>query len=167
MNRIEKALSERIFLISVDGDNESMKFKLKAQSGNVYEQCLDHETFTCTCPDFEKRHTFCKHLLFLICRVALQMDIGLKLSTNKKNWTSTRFQACCKAWEHRLKHRLSNSGSVGGIGDTCVICFEDMTETDQLTHCRTSCKNRFHQECPNLTPDEVYYGLPHPFAEAA
>jgi len=28
-------------------------------------------------------------------------------------------------------------------------------------------KERFHQALDNLTPDEVYYGLPHPFAEAA
>ena len=28
-------------------------------------------------------------------------------------------------------------------------------------------KDRFHQSLDNLTPDEVYYGLPHPFAEAA
>jgi len=28
-------------------------------------------------------------------------------------------------------------------------------------------KDRFHQSLDNLTPDEVYYDLPHPFAEAA
>jgi transposase InsO family protein len=28
-------------------------------------------------------------------------------------------------------------------------------------------QERFHQALDNLTPDEVYYGLPHPFAEAA
>jgi putative transposase len=28
-------------------------------------------------------------------------------------------------------------------------------------------QERFHQSLDNLTPDEVYYGLPHPFAEAA
>jgi len=28
-------------------------------------------------------------------------------------------------------------------------------------------RDRFHQSLDNLTPDEVYYGLPHPFAEAA
>jgi putative transposase len=28
-------------------------------------------------------------------------------------------------------------------------------------------RERFHQTLDNLTPDEVYYGLPHPFAEAA
>jgi putative transposase len=28
-------------------------------------------------------------------------------------------------------------------------------------------RDRFHQSLDNLTPDEVYYHLPHPFAEAA
>jgi putative transposase len=28
-------------------------------------------------------------------------------------------------------------------------------------------RDRFHQSLDNLTPDEVYYGLSHPFAEAA
>jgi transposase InsO family protein len=28
-------------------------------------------------------------------------------------------------------------------------------------------QERSHQAFDNLTPDEVYYGLPHPFAEAA
>ncbi|MGD2272011.1 MAG: hypothetical protein PVI06_16535 [Desulfobacterales bacterium] len=28
-------------------------------------------------------------------------------------------------------------------------------------------QERFHQALDNLTPDEVYYNLPHPFAEAA
>jgi putative transposase len=28
-------------------------------------------------------------------------------------------------------------------------------------------QERFHQALDNLTPDEVYYDLPHPIAEAA
>jgi putative transposase len=28
-------------------------------------------------------------------------------------------------------------------------------------------QKRFHQALDNLTPDEVYYDLPHPIAEAA
>ena len=28
-------------------------------------------------------------------------------------------------------------------------------------------RERSHQALDNMTPDEVYYGLPHPFAEAA
>lgn len=28
-------------------------------------------------------------------------------------------------------------------------------------------RDRFHQALDNMTPDEVYHGLPHPFSEAA
>lgn len=152
MLRLQKSLSEKIYLLSANqiADDE-WKFTVRGQSNNVYEQILKPESFHCSCPDHFKRKTFCKHLLFLVGRVAMQMELASKVNTNKANWKETSFQACVSSWINRLKNRISVEKKIEPFtGGDCPICFEEMKETEEITKCVTTCKNNFHKECIKL-----------------
>lgn len=86
---------------------EEWGFKVRGRTNNVYEQKLSSTGFSCSCPDHKSRATFCKHLLFLVARVAMQMELANKLQQNKANWKETAFTACVTAWVNRLKNRLT------------------------------------------------------------
>jgi Mg-chelatase subunit ChlD len=149
MLRLKKSLSEKIYLLSANQvSNEEWNFKLRGQSGNTYEQVLSPTTFSCSCPDHKSRATFCKHLLFLVARVAVQMELAAKLQQNKANWKSTAFDACVAAWINRLKnHTSAEKRVVEKVDGDCAICFEEMRDGDELVKCNLTCKNGFHKDC--------------------
>lgn len=150
MLRLRKSLSEKIYLLNANQvSNVEWTFKLRGQSNNTYEQVLSSTSFSCSCPDHKSRATFCKHLLFLVARVAVQMELASKLQQNKANWKTTAFDACVAAWINRLKnHTTMNSGSVvEKVDGDCAICFEEMKSSDELVKCNLTCKNVFHKDC--------------------
>lgn len=155
MLRLQKSLSEKIYLLSASqiAENE-WNFKVRGQSKNVYDQILKPDLFSCSCPDHKTRGSFCKHLLFLIARVATQMELASKIQSNKANWKETAFQACASSWINRLKNRINEAKEKivkpGVIGSDCPICFEEMKEDEELTQCVTTCKNYFHKGCIEL-----------------
>lgn len=148
--RIERALSERIYLLHAEQFPDKWEFRVRGQSSNVYEQELSSSTFSCSCPDYGKRHSFCKHLLYLICRIGVQMDIGMKVSTRSTNWNNERYQACSRSWYNRLSSRITESAPetthVREPEGDCPICFEALG-TDHLAECKTTCHNWFHKDC--------------------
>ena len=155
MLRLKRSLSERIYLLAAKQvSEEEWNFRVRGQSNNIYEQVLKPEEFSCSCPDHQKNNNFCKHLLFLIARVAMQMEVAGKISDNKKNWKTTAFEACSPAWLNRLKNRISGEKTkiteIKAIGSDCPICFEEMKSGDNLVECVTTCHNYFHRDCMNL-----------------
>jgi hypothetical protein len=151
MLKLQKALSEKIYLLSVNQVSQSeWKFSLRGQSNNVYEQNLKPDLFSCSCPDHQTRKTFCKHLLFLISRVAVQMDLAASVSHNKAKWTDTAFNACSQSWINRLKSHIKKEDkecNKAAIGSDCSICFEEMKQGETFVQCITTCKNYFHSDC--------------------
>ncbi len=157
MLRLTKSLSEKIYLLSANQISTSeWGFKVRGQSKNIYEQFLTKDKFSCSCPDHKTKSTFCKHLLFLVARVAIQMEIASSLSNDKTLWMSNPnyFNACSKSWINRLKSRISDKKpkpvDLTAIGNDCPVCFEEMKEGESLVKCITTCKNHFHKECINL-----------------
>jgi hypothetical protein len=157
MLRLTKSLSEKIYLLYANQISESQwDFKVRGQSKNIYQQTLTPSLFTCSCPDHKTKQTFCKHLLFLVARVAIQMNIASNLSNDKTLWSINYFNDCSKSWIERLKSRIAEnqtkpkSTDCSAIGNDCPVCFEEMKEGESLTRCITTCKNYFHSECINL-----------------
>ncbi len=154
MQRLTKSLSEKIYLLSANQVNDNQwDFRVKGQSKNIYEQILKPDSFYCSCPDHRTKHSFCKHLLFLISRVAVQINIACDVCTNKSNWKDTVYNLCSTSWIERLKERLNkvnNSTKSKAIGNDCSICFEEMVEGESFSQCVTTCKNYFHEGCINL-----------------
>ncbi len=155
MQRLTKSLSEKIYLLSANQINETQwNFRVKGQSKNIYEQSMKPDLFYCSCPDHRTKHSFCKHLLFLISRVAMQINTACDMCNDKTKWNDISFILCSSSWIERLKERLNNnstnSNKSKAIGNDCSICFEEMTEGETFVQCITTCKNYFHEGCINL-----------------
>lgn len=158
-----KSLRERIYLLSAIQESvDKWTFSVRGQSKNIYKQEITRTEYKCSCPDNKTRNSFCKHLLFLISRVAMQLDIANDISkittTNAINlWDSAKFDNCTKSWITRLQSRANANTSINtintnisAIGTDCCICFEVMSATDTLVQCETTCKNYFHDGCINM-----------------
>ena len=151
MLRLKKSLSEKIYLLSANQiSDQQWSFKVRGQSKNIYEQTLTPTSFVCSCPDHKTRSTFCKHLLFLVARVAIQMELASKIQQSKANWKESAFNACVTSWLNRLKNRISKEKVLEKVEGDCPICFEEMKEGEEFTKCSLTCKNTFHKECIKL-----------------
>ncbi len=155
MERFRKALSERIYLLSAyQCSTDNWKFYVRGQSDNVYRQEIFSNNIMCSCPDYNIRKTFCKHLLFLIARVSNSPDIAKKLCLNEIKWKNDIFEICANNWLNRLKGRLEDTqtecNNSEAIGNDCSICFEEMKTGETFSQCITTCKNYFHEGCLKL-----------------
>lgn len=151
--RLLKALSEKMNLLSVHQSELEWKFQVGSPSGKTYEQVLTPTTFSCSCPDHEGKKTFCKHLLFLVARVACQMELATRIS-NRPNttWKEAPYHACVASWANRLTHLIDASAVPRTIPEDkkghCTICYEELdAESQSLVSCTTTCHNWFHTEC--------------------
>ena len=148
-SRLIKALNEKMYLLSAiqKDDNNEWTFNVRAQSTNIYEQCLNETTYSCSCPDHQTKRTFCKHLLFLVVRVAKQFDLGAQLIQRPKStWKINTFQACAKSWTSCLSHLIKTSVVSEDIDNQCAICFDDLG-TENLVKCSQMCQKKYHKIC--------------------
>ncbi len=155
MDRFSKALNERIYLLSASQlSNEEWNFNIRGQSNKVYKQILTPNKFSCACPDHCLRKGFCKHLLFLFCRVSLNTTLAKELFLKNKEWDIETFTIINKSFIERLKHRIETNKpkeiTSNAIGSDCSICFEEMKNGEVFSQCLTTCKNYFHEDCINL-----------------
>ncbi len=154
MERLRKSLNERIYLLSANQISLiHWKFNVRGQSNRIYEQNLKPELYSCSCPDHTTKHTFCKHLLFLLVRVATQMDLAAIITENKKNWNSVVFEICAASWLDRLKNHINTpktQNTCKAIGSDCSVCFEEMKKDEKIVNCTTTCKNYFHDNCISM-----------------
>jgi hypothetical protein len=161
MQRLRKSLSEKISLLSAYQRDASWAFKVRGQSASVYQQELSASAFSCSCPDHQGKKAFCKHLLFLVARVALQFERAANLSDQTAAWNEETYAACVPSWVSRLAHLISPDEPVETSlpsdkpeGD-CPICFEELTEgkendataINNTIRCETTCHKWFHREC--------------------
>jgi hypothetical protein len=152
MERFRKALSERIYLLTAfQFRQDHWIFNVRGQSYNVYKQEIHPNHYNCSCPDYAIRKSFCKHLLFLISRVANNPDMAKNLCINTVKWDSNKFNMCVENWLNRLKGRLDNNhNNECSSNDDCSICFEEMKTGEIFSQCITTCKKYFHEACLKL-----------------
>jgi hypothetical protein len=159
--RYEKALSERIYLLTAfQFRQDHWIFNVRGQSNNVYRQEIFPNHYNCSCPDYAIRKSFCKHLLFLISRVANTPDMARNLCINSIKWDSNKFDTCVANWLNRLRGRLddnnhesssdTNNAFNNAVNNDCSICFEEMKNGEIFSQCITTCKNYFHESCLKL-----------------
>jgi hypothetical protein len=146
--RLIKALSEKIYLLSAVQNDTNWVFTVRGQTNNIYEQTLTSSTFSCSCPDHQSKQTSCKHLLFLVARVACQMELASTWCQRPKTtWNTSVYEACAASWKNRLSHLVSETIVSAKKEGSCSICFEDMNPTDTLVECKSTCHNWFHEDC--------------------
>lgn len=145
--RLIKSLSEKMCLLSAIHNDNKWSFKVRGTTNNIYEQQFCSNSYSCSCPDQQGKKSFCKHLLFLVVRVAKQFEIGNDLAQRPKTtWKDSVFLACSKSWIQCLSHLINPHSTVLPSDDICGICFEDIGTTN-LVECSSMCHKHYHSIC--------------------
>jgi hypothetical protein len=155
MQRYHRALNERIYLLSARENKNNLKFRIRGSSLNIYKQKLDKKEFYCSCPDHTTRDNFCKHLLFLIGKVAGQTTMAQNLCIYNNLWDEDHYKIVSEDLIERLKKRLNkdiekeicNDEQI--ILEDCPICFEKIDNNEKIYKCKNVCNNYFHYDCIN------------------
>ena len=74
MNRVDRALTQRILFVQVfteenDNKTKTWRFEVIGASGSTYFVELNSTQVTCTCPDYTTREQRCKHIYFILLKV--------------------------------------------------------------------------------------------------
>ena len=126
-------------------DKLNWDFCVEGTRGINYNVGFSEYGMNCTCPDFEGRSRNCKHMFFIIGRIAkLKLD---KFTTDEPNFNVFELypelsETLVKVLEKRLGCEETATLT---SDDDCCICFETMN-TKTLVGCH-SCQNAFHDTC--------------------
>jgi len=168
-DRRERAVTQRLYLLEENLKSDNlMIYTVMGSTGNVYEIQLnftyDEEEWECNCPDFARRQQKCKHIYFIQYKVLP----GFNGSATWAERAMGRYKKPCSviAPEMVLKEFSKITGSVESeentpttveeifgnkqrpyLGESCAICFDDMTAECKLVFCYESCGNSVHQDC--------------------
>lgn len=150
------------------------RFSVMGSTGNVYDTCIDNEV-TCNCPDFARRQSVCKHILFVMLKVLrapdelvyqaalLNSELCDIFKRAPKRTTAIASNAVLSAYAAITGQPVdvgTDAGSGAGAdtgpvtakqkdpaGQDCAICFDEMTSADELVWCKSSCGNNVHKAC--------------------
>lgn len=162
--RIERALRQRMFLVAatpIPGD-VGWRLSVEGSQGVVYKVVLRSRECSCTCPDFLRRGRPCKHILFVLARVAKCRSEACAIPPSPRAFRLTPglAEALRRALVfHVESHRAADAPPPppsaaeptgpedAGVDGDCAICFEGLAGGGALARCESSCGNRFHLEC--------------------
>lgn len=129
--RQEKALSEKILFLRRE---DAKKFVVLSQTGSVYRVSANIKKMGCTCPDAQRRRTFCKHSLFVLINILKYAKDASDLTELPPDELKQLVRDCPTAASHECHYcrkalpiaRLDGEADIGA-------CFK--------------CSRRFHGEC--------------------
>jgi len=169
-DRKQRGLVQPILLLDYErlSSNTGLQFLIAGTTSNYTVQYDLELQWQCTCPDFERRQTFCKHIYFVLARVLQKDLIGEEIDHK-----SCRYADIDELY-HAVRSRVQHIGRIGNpdaevkdepdnnqqderkrntiqqrqyVGDPCCICFEDMTSTCITVYCKEECGKSVHREC--------------------
>ena len=146
--RITRALTQKMYMIDCTEKKNGFVCTVEGSTGKHYLVELKKvDGCCCDCPDFEKRGEMCKHIFFVLVRVAktpvseVATDadtfvLSDDLVTRIKNATDPT-HAVTESFEARLTNE-------------CGVCYEDFTEIDKDLRKCTTCLKALHDSCMEL-----------------
>lgn len=152
--RKEKAANQRLYLIDCLSKNkDEWNFDIEGSTGTIYKVYLNTKIQKCNCLDFCTRGILCKHILFVILRVAGDKKTFNKISIDNKTSIyeiNPKFSSFIK---RRIKTRTDYTDKTDDNivlkDDPCAICYEDIAENINkklLKQCK-HCKFVYHSGC--------------------
>ncbi len=150
--RKDRALSQRLYLLDATQHAEQhWDFLVRGSSGNSYSISISNKV-SCTCPDFKQRFRICKHIYFIIGRIAQNKELLDEVGNDVKVNLFLLDPFLSEKIVNRLKRGAQNAESSKTVEEniterdkTCSICYEETCDTSS-SRCH-SCKNIFHSEC--------------------
>jgi len=154
--RISRALSQPMYLIEVghkkEEDEDFWAFKVEGYSGSQYKIHLRSTLgVRCSCPDFQQRRRFCKHVFFLFARILKQPSWAYRLAeeedieTNVFDLFPTFGSLMGKVLSSRRDSSKKAIDDEGRDEETCPICFEKSKDQDRWV-C-SQCRYNIHYTC--------------------
>lgn len=163
-SRLKRGLKQKMFLLDVDQNKNNWKFKVKGTT-NDYDLNINDELISCSCPDFKKRGNICKHLYFIIGRIAQNEDLAYDLEKEIEEsgrgsiLTDDELKIVSDNLISRLTKRINETDNkskdngnidINCLEDDCSICFESLKDGVVIQCCEggtNTCKNYFHKVC--------------------
>lgn len=165
--RSKRAMAQKMFLLNAFKRKDEWRFIVKGTTDD-YELYIDDKLISCTCPDFSQRGKICKHLYFIIGKIAQNVELLNKLETEiekgsrESKLTREEYDTLSNNLVQRLTQRLSEYGKEPETGpqipnnvleDDCSICYDPLSQGKLLQCCDGkegyTCKNYFHTDCIN------------------
>jgi hypothetical protein len=159
-NRRTRGMKQTMFLLGVYLNNRVWEFRVKGTT-NDYDLTINSQEIKCSCPDFQGRGRICKHLYFIIGRIAQNVSLidtlesEIECGERGSKLTEEEFTNLTNTLTLRLVQRLSQQKPKQDNNDIdkdddCTICFEPLNGCKLKRCCDesdNSCKNYFHMEC--------------------
>lgn len=160
-HRLDRALSQPLYLLDAlnenENENENLMFTVFGTTKSVYKVKFSSDkvhkcTCTCTCKDFlfRGKRFFCKHGLFVLCKV-LKIDHFDSILENT--------QLSLEDF-NLLKHKFYHVSVTVSVeeeffdndddddDDPCAICYDTFSDNDNQLTCRCKrCKKKVHHDC--------------------
>lgn len=149
--RLERANTERIFLISSQLNQNVFEFEVMGSTGKIYKVKLDNKA-TCSCPDNSYRRNKCKHILFMFSKIFKVPDI------EKNKYTAKEINDLVEKYKENIAKNTFNiedyqkdvESKVRGLDGDCVICLDGFISGEKYVYCSKSCHNAFHEICHKM-----------------
>jgi len=173
-DRIERALTERLYLVSRhtseaeksphnEFDVPEHQFVVLGSTGNLYTVKINLAP-SCSCPDFGKGN-FCKHILFVYLKV-LRVPRDSPVIGQRELHSSELLEIVTSVpddptvlADKRVRaeyDKIANPGAASTTDESrkkqkpvegdCPICFDPMLRSDEIDFCQ-ECGNNVHKGC--------------------
>lgn len=163
--RKNRGETQRLYLLDCKYENPVWSFSVKGLT-NIYNLIIDPNFISCSCKDFINRMRICKHLYFIISRIAKNNKIAnnleiIDIQTNN-SYPSIRKEdikiltinliSRLKTRFNKIENDNINEEKIDTkhkIDDVdCPICYENINSSNEkIIQCKKQCKHYFHQEC--------------------
>lgn len=145
------------------------QYNFKKEERESYEiKVMQNEssTFWCSCIDHKlnsaKKHTVCKHIAFVVCKVIKVLELyffeSKKLTNEHLQLLLAKISNKSEMWKNKDLVRDIKKITLDTfkmfpvpIDDVCTFCYDAMTNVDiPNSVCCPSCKHCYHSECMDI-----------------
>jgi hypothetical protein len=153
--RKTKGITQKFYLINIKRNDQIWTITLDGLT-NRYILNLSKDSLECNCPDYD-RGQFCKHLYFIILKIAecyqilLNHDISDTRKVSPKDFEHLDQSLISKILEYQKNNKAGdddeNPSKRQKIIHECLICFEEIKEDQADKECLSQCHKHFHKSC--------------------
>ena len=139
-------MKQTIYLIQAAQHAGEWHFVVEGTTSASYKVTLMDGLCRCTCRDFYGRQRICKHIYFIIGRVARLPDMMQALTDDPTDFEMTEELNCALVMAVHNARDAKPTAPVGGctLVEECPICFDNV-EVDTVA-CG-QCRHNFHAGC--------------------
>ena len=146
--RINRAMDQSIYLLKAESVNDIWHFVVQGETKSEYNVIFSDNVVNCSCPDCKWNKRTCKHIIFIIGRVAKDMSFlnGITSDLKSIKMDDKLNDKLTKNLRTRL-HGKDEQTRLTTCEDDCIICFESIDSVIITEQQCTVCKIIYHKEC--------------------